>query len=91
LLGCCVKARKETIEVIDEIRDILAFLELDEDFEIIDRQITLVIKNTYPDGRTQTADIWIPPELEKHVKKILKKKIRWIKKRSSGLLAWLLC
>ena len=65
MLGCCVKARKETIEVIDEIRDILAFLVLDEDFEIIDRQITLVIKNTYPDGRTQTADIWIPPEGEK--------------------------
>jgi len=83
---------KDVIDVFNEMEEALEFLELfEEDKTIEEKEITLTIKTKNTKGEIQTADLTIPPEMERYVKKILKKKIRWIKKRSSGLLAWLLC
>jgi hypothetical protein len=82
---------RELVELMDEMEEALEFLELfEEDKTIDEKEITLTIKTKNTKGEIQTADLTIPPEMERYVKKMLKKKMRLIK-RKGGLLAWLLC
>ncbi len=81
---------RELVELMDEMEDVLGFSELmGKDADIVDKEITLTIQATRQNGEKETAEISIPPEMERYVRKIVKKKTRLIK-RKSGFLSWLL-
>lgn len=80
---------RDLIELMGEMEDVLGFLELFEENKDAIESITLTIQTKHPDGETKTAEISIPPEMERFVRKIVKKKVRLIKKRGR-LLSWLL-
>jgi hypothetical protein len=67
----------------NEMKDATEFLELyGKNQNIVVKQITVAIQTIESGGTAKSVSVAIPPKLEKHVKKLVAKKIRWIKKAS---------